>query len=216
MSAWGLLSQLSAEHTICERCRPRLPHGRTPFRRPPEFHRIPDRAILYSRAPNCQDEVSEQIPALRAFPPTWSFTMNRSESVGVLRCRATYVVAGPVFFITLFVITKFIVGLSPIGIAMCTVVVATPILFNGVYHASTSRVLFLQGLYYKGKIFRFCSGYALRIFSYDYRSMLRDRSSHRAPLFSTSSTVRMGLHSGVHNPNSVCILYSRKTDKKGS
>ena len=92
--------------------------------------------------------------------------MKKQDSRKVLRYYfggPIYVFGGPVFLIALFIISQYIVGLSPIGIALCTLIVAIPILFNGVYHASTSRILFLQGLRSNGTIFRFCSGYVVRL-----------------------------------------------------
>ena len=47
--------------------------------------------------------------------------------------------------------------------ALFTLVVALPIMVNGAYHAAVSRILFLHGLHTQGKIFRFYSGYAVRL-----------------------------------------------------
>ena len=70
------------------------------------------------------------------------------------------------YLLLLYFASRHVVQQGRFGIALFTFVVALPIMVNGAYHAAVSRILFLQGLRTQGKIFRFYSGYVVRLLTH--------------------------------------------------
>ena len=75
-----------------------------------------------------------------------------------------YYVTCFLYLVVLYVTSSYIVRLGPFGIAILTLMIAIPVMTIGAYHAVVSWILFLQGLNKEGKLFRFYSGYIVRMF----------------------------------------------------
>ena len=79
------------------------------------------------------------------------------------KCKTSFFLGAGLFLIVLYSVSNHAVRWHPFGIGLCTWILAIPILMNGIYHASIRRVLFLTGLSRRGHIYRYCSGYVLRL-----------------------------------------------------
>ena len=67
------------------------------------------------------------------------------------------------YIVVLYVVSKYIVTLTVVGISFMVIVVATPIIVMGAYRASVTRILFTFGLRDGGFIKRVLSGYIPRL-----------------------------------------------------
>lgn len=94
--------------------------------------------------------------------PTETTDLYRSHTT-TKRKLTTFVLGAGLFLFVLFLASTNVTRWSPFGIVLCTWALAIPILLNGVYHASIRRVLFINGLSEKGRIYWFCSGYVIRL-----------------------------------------------------
>ena len=84
------------------------------------------------------------------------------------KCKTTYYLGSGVFLIGLYIVSHNTLLWSPIGIALCTFILAIPFLLNGIYHASIRRILFRLGLSPCGTLYRYCSGYLARLMSHTF------------------------------------------------